>query len=1054
MSSAQTLFDRYRHELAHLDADLPPVFQKAVQNLPSTLAASQQQRWGEDGVVLARTSTRLAAAYFDATAHLLARVDPDVLGDCKELALQLTDRSPLVAVAFLQASPDFLSHRDAAALQEWVHQGGRFCRGSWKSAALAQLFFASSATLMQSLSANEFQKLAAVILRLSEHSMDLASSCLGRAAEVFASLAASERLDFIDLADQVVATTWSDAWHYFESGPELLSSVVKDQRGHFLQLVTQISAADASPPLPILSATAGAIAEMASVEHAELIQLASRLASHNAAAAVEFLKSVLFVRQRITREALHGWLARGLQLSVEGHDRDAVAAFFRIETAGAQLLLGSLSGRVEFERFAGRLRLYATALGGEEMQLQSSDMLAERNIGWVTKDAATTDGNTVFVPASIDQFGDQKANLQVYKVCIAHQTGRLTFGSFRYGYGQDGRYLKSTVTARERQLAKETDFLHSPMQRLFDLFSSRRLIADLFTIVEDTRIDACVQVEYKGLRSWMLRLGSHMASERPELLSLGLREAVVENLLRASLGHRETVRWPEEGIEQMTQAVDALQLMTRFDASVADSVEIAAWLFDIAVALPNFSARVLGNTWLPLPQGSVAGAIPDTSPRVADRWWFDEGTADALQQPYAVSSQPFSRGSFKPELVQALTSLHEDRDSISKEQLQQLLENSEEIEGEDVDIDLLLDHIQSELASSHDDLQESDDDLQESEDDLQERDGDLREDESIADDPLDEEVAATIQWSYYDEWDFRANDYRPAWCHVGERPAGEGELDFYTETLKRNHGLIAAIRRQFELMRPETFRKLKRLEDGHEIELDQAIEFHADRKAGIGPLARFYSRRDKVERNVAVAFLLDMSASTVDEIYDQSRMDPLPAGKRIIDLERESTVLIIEALEAIGDSYAIYGFSGQGRKNVVFQVIKELDQEFDDSVRKRIDTIEPMRATRMGAAIRHAQAKLISYPAKVRILMLVSDGRPQDQGYGRDRTDFDYAVHDTKQALVEGKREGIVPFLITVDKQGPDYLKEMCQDISYTVVADVASLPERLPGIYRQLASR
>jgi hypothetical protein len=164
---------------------------------------------------------------------------------------------------------------------------------------------------------------------------------------------------------------------------------------------------------------------------------------------------------------------------------------------------------------------------------------------------------------------------------------------------------------------------------------------------------------------------------------------------------------------------------------------------------------------------------------------------------------------------------------------------------------------------------------------------------------------------------------------------------FYDETLRRHHGLVVETRRQFERMRPESFRRLRRLEDGHEIDLDHAIEFRADKRAGAGPQARFYARRNKVRRDVAVVFLLDMSGSTGERIPRPSRDE-----RRIIDLERESAVLVVEALEAIGDAYGIYGFSGDGRENVEIHVVKDLDEPLDDRVRRRIDGIEPVRATR------------------------------------------------------------------------------------------------------------
>jgi nitric oxide reductase activation protein len=303
----------------------------------------------------------------------------------------------------------------------------------------------------------------------------------------------------------------------------------------------------------------------------------------------------------------------------------------------------------------------------------------------------------------------------------------------------------------------------------------------------------------------------------------------------------------------------------------------------------------------------------------------------------------------------------------------------------------------------------------------------------------------------------------------------EGEDAYYEDTLREHAALVSETRRQFELLKPELYRKIKRLLDGEEFDLDAVIDWAVERKAGHSFTDKVYWRRNKIERDVAVAFLLDMSASTDEEIEKRKQKyaddedfddDPrkyfqwlaqrraaqsIAPPKRIIDLEKESMVLFIRALETIGDSYGIYGFSGYGRDNVEFYVIKDLDETFTDKVKKRIDKVAPIRSTRMGPAIRHAIAKLDAYDAKVKIMMLVSDGRPQDHGYGRDRTEKEYAIHDTKQALLEARRKGITPFALTVDKEGHDYLGQMCEDMGYEVVADIEQLPQRLPTLYRRL---
>jgi nitric oxide reductase activation protein len=340
----------------------------------------------------------------------------------------------------------------------------------------------------------------------------------------------------------------------------------------------------------------------------------------------------------------------------------------------------------------------------------------------------------------------------------------------------------------------------------------------------------------------------------------------------------------------------------------------------------------------------------------------------------------------------------------------------------------------------------------------------------------DHELANEPKYFFYDEWDFRAGDYRPRWCRIVEYNVGEGTATYYEQTLARYASLVGQTRRQFELLRPETFRKIKRLQDGEEIDFDAVTDYAVERRAGVTPTDKVYWRRNKIERDVSVAFLLDMSASTDEEIakherkYQQDEFDDDPRRyfswwmarraqelltppKRIIDLEKESIVLLIKALETIGDSYGIYGFSGYGRENVEFYVVKDLEEQFGEVVKRRIDKIAPVRSTRMGPAIRHATAKLEAHDTKVRILFLVSDGRPQDHGYGRDRTEKEYAIHDTHMALMEAKRKGMVPFCLTVDRYGHDYLKTMCADIGYEVVPDIESLPSRITTLYRQLTA-
>jgi nitric oxide reductase activation protein len=342
----------------------------------------------------------------------------------------------------------------------------------------------------------------------------------------------------------------------------------------------------------------------------------------------------------------------------------------------------------------------------------------------------------------------------------------------------------------------------------------------------------------------------------------------------------------------------------------------------------------------------------------------------------------------------------------------------------------------------------------------------------VAGTPVDEEG----QFFFYDEWDFQACGYLPQWCRVKEKPLAQGSTDFFEETLTRNSLLAARIRKQFEMLAPELLKKLNKLHDGEELDLNAVIEAIVERKAGYSPSEKIYWKRRKIQRDVAAVFLLDMSGSTDNTIEDTDDeedyfdwyLDPMEAlaqsrarraqgltkePRRVIDVAKESVVMMINALEAAGDCYGIYGFSGHGRDNVELLVVKGINEPFSSAVKRRVDTISPRHSTRMGPAIRHAVSKLDTHDAKTKILFMVSDGYPQDKDYGRDGNDREYALHDTRMALIEAKRKSITPFCLTIDSAGYDYLRKMTQDIGYEVVNDIESLPQRLPLLYKRLTS-
>ncbi|MCP4830062.1 MAG: VWA domain-containing protein, partial [Proteobacteria bacterium] len=239
------------------------------------------------------------------------------------------------------------------------------------------------------------------------------------------------------------------------------------------------------------------------------------------------------------------------------------------------------------------------------------------------------------------------------------------------------------------------------------------------------------------------------------------------------------------------------------------------------------------------------------------------------------------------------------------------------------------------------------------------------------------------------------------------------------------------LRRSFEALRAGV-RRAKRQYNGDEIDLDALVEARVDKFAGEEMSDRVLSRLDRYERDIATIFMIDVSGSTRGWINDA---------------ERECLVLLCEALQILGDRYAIYGFSGMTRKRCDLYRIKRMDEVYSDVVKARIAGIEPKDYTRMGVTIRHLTRRLNEVPAKTRLLITLSDGKPDDyDGYRGE-----YGIEDTRQALIEAKRSGIHPFCITIDQQARDYLPHMYGAVNYTLVDDVRRLPIRVSNIYRRL---
>jgi nitric oxide reductase NorD protein len=292
---------------------------------------------------------------------------------------------------------------------------------------------------------------------------------------------------------------------------------------------------------------------------------------------------------------------------------------------------------------------------------------------------------------------------------------------------------------------------------------------------------------------------------------------------------------------------------------------------------------------------------------------------------------------------------------------------------------------------------------------------------------------------HYPEWDWRIGAYRNPGATVRLLPAAPGPEQWIDETLAERRGMLHDIRRRFELLRAQRQRVYRQL-DGAELDLSAYIESQADFRAGLPLAQRLYQSERRTRRDLAIMLLVDVSGSTDGWIAHQ---------RRVIDVEREALLLVCIALNGLAAPYSVLAFSGEGPQAVVVRSVKRFDEPYDGRVAQRIAGLEPEHYTRAGAALRHASALLLREPAEHRLLLLLSDGKPNDI----DAYEGRYGVEDIRQAVTEAKLQGLSPFCLTVDRQAASYLPAVFGPHQYALLPHPQLLPTVLLDWLRRLVT-
>ncbi|MEW6693521.1 MAG: VWA domain-containing protein [Pseudomonadota bacterium] len=289
---------------------------------------------------------------------------------------------------------------------------------------------------------------------------------------------------------------------------------------------------------------------------------------------------------------------------------------------------------------------------------------------------------------------------------------------------------------------------------------------------------------------------------------------------------------------------------------------------------------------------------------------------------------------------------------------------------------------------------------------------------------------------HYAEWDYQIQLERPDWVTVLERHPTAGDAARIDALLVEQKPVVQRLRHLIEAMAPQGLQRIRKVEDGDELDLEAAVRAWVDLRMGQQPDPRIMMQHRLHTRDVAVLLLLDLSASANDAVRG--------SDQTVLDLARAAAALLAEALTRIGDRFAIHGFRSDGRHDVHYLRIKDFHQAWGEPAKARLAGLEGAFSTRLGAALRHAGQQLKRQPQRKKIVFVLTDGEPADI----DVRDPQYLRHDAQRAVHELQRDGIVSYCLTLDPHADAYVERIFGARHYTVVERVQRLPEVLPTLY------
>lgn len=948
----------------------------ALGEMQRRVTLSEVVPWLDLGVAIAADSGALALRFFKESPLLLGLLEPSTRQAVLEIGLELADRSANVAVEFIRIAPEAVRVLPADDWSKWMELA---CELAETDFALAVEYIRQIPSVARVLPLEGVRPWVQFGTKL------IVENSLGKP-------------DYLG------------ALEFFRTSPAILDDIPeRAQRNDVIQLGAHMAERSPEAGIAVLSEAATILRRLPSEDwRMQVLRYGLLVAERDAETALAYIRRcpelvALIGGGEDARDKFQAWFASGME--VLEYSLDGGRAYFAMETEKALGALSQALSGVPLRQIARRIKLFAQAMCGRDLRIYDLPDALESGRP-MARATVSDDGRSIGLPSIVRRYPTYDENVRLYMVMAAHEAGHLEFGTFEVPLAQLQDLVEDLGQRYGRPAPKKVQTLGD----VFARYPQPGLIRDLWALVEDARVEYLLRTEYPGLSRDLAAIAKDAVNVRGLAHGMTVRELVVDQLLLLSTAEGGSVTVPTVVQNEVDQLWALSQTIFRPSATAEDAVRLADRLYVrmdelLAIRREIVSPQDESETQeqsIPAPQSSEA--LSDTY-RSMDNWDYRGAMDPNLVRERSESSPEQTSASGQGDR-EGGAGLAGDSGGSSGGGTARSQQTSEEVLTPGRRQPSFVEEV---LAV--------------------ESEGPRSEHEKIG----------AMKAVRYHEWDAAIQDYRMNWCRVVEREAPEGSSDFVEATLAAQGGTVRLLRRYFESLRPPGLRRIAGQLDGEDLDMDAVIGRLTDLAAGIEPSERMYVRREKRERDVAAAFLVDLSGSTSRQV-DQ--------GRRIIDIEKQGLVLLCEALSAIGDQFAVYGYSGQGRQHVDFMVVKAFDEVVTGRAGAKLGAIVPLQQNRDGAAIRHATSKLLARQAKTRILVILSDGRPLDDGYKED-----YSLEDTRMALREARTKGIEPVCITIDKQADPYLRRMYGEVRYAVIDRVEGLPEKLPRIYHRLTA-